>query len=270
MKSLIKRQLGHALSWLRPDVVRKIESELETQRMPGWSDSLVERLVLESVIARHQAAHDEEMVVRSHKTFWSGDRALEFHRASDQRIENNAFGKHGALFEELQRVLAEGRYHRLCEIGCGSGVLTNLLAERLPILTEVIGLDLCPEQAKANKKRFADPRLSFVAADAATWVPEHAKAGTVYLTYDGVLEYFAQGELEAMLRGIAAHAPVCFALMEPIAHDYDLDREVQSRLYGREMALSHNYPRAFTAAGFRIHWRKELPLARYLMMIALK
>ena len=270
LKRLVKRQLGWGLSRLRPDIVRKIESRLETERMPGSADSLIERLVLEAEIARHMAAHEEEVLVRSHKAFWSGDRALVFHGAANDRLERNFFGKHKELLENLQYFLGQGRYERLCEIGCGSGFLTNALMERFPMLTEVVGIDLCAKQAEMNRARYSNPRLHFVAADATAWVPEHARSATIYLTYDGVLEYFTQHELEGMLRSIAGHEPVCFALMEPIAFDYDLETEIQSRLFDSDMSLSHNYPRIFREAGFRVHWQKDLPRERYLMMVAFK
>ena len=38
IKPLIKRLLGRGLSRLRPDIVRKIETDLETVRAPGGSD----------------------------------------------------------------------------------------------------------------------------------------------------------------------------------------------------------------------------------------
>jgi len=268
-RSLIKLQLGRVLSWLRPDIVRKLEASTETWRPAAWSASRVERLIREALIAKHIADRDEEALTQSHKKFWTGDRAVEFH-ATVRGREQSFLGEHYVLVEELERVLAGGRYERLYEIGCGSGFVANHLAERMTMLKDVVGVDLSPKQVAINRQSYSNSRLSFVAADATIWIPENAAPETAFVAYGGVLEYFSQPILEEMLRRIAAHPPVCFALMEPIAPDYDLSRETQSRLFGNEMTLSHNYPHLFAEAGFRVHWQKDLPRARYLMMIAVK
>ena len=55
--------------------------------------------------------------------------------------------------EAFREVLAKGRYHTLCEIGCGSGLVLNDLAHRLPQLDTLWGIDLSEQQTARNWRR---------------------------------------------------------------------------------------------------------------------
>lgn len=264
-----KQLLGRILAMLRPDIVRKIEAGgIDAYLSHFRESSLAERLILESVLARREARGETVKLAQSHAAYWSSSTALEFHGRSGQRFETGFLGPHYPLVEAFKEVLDGAPYHTLCEIGCGSGDAINYFAKHRPELRSLIGLDLSPEQVRRNRQRYADPRLQFVAADATVWVSENIRSGMAFLTYGGVLEYFPEPALEKMLRVIAAHPPACFAIVEPIAPDFDLESEAHSRLFGGEMSFSHNYPLAFARAGFRVRWQGEVPRARYLMLVA--
>ncbi len=269
VKQSAKQILGRLLLPLRPDLRRRIEARnLERYRSHFRDAPLAERLVLAALLARHNASGTQSAVAESHRRYWESADALKHHISLETRISHVSGGQHHALIVALDQVVAGDRYHALCEIGCGSGLVLDYLGRRWPNLQGLIGLDLSSEQVASNRNRFSEPRLRFDAADASVWISAHAEAGTIFVTYDGVLEHFTEPALETLLRTLAARTPVCFALIEPIAPDYDLDREEHSRLDGGEMSFSHNYPRAFAKAGFHIRWLQELPKGRYLMLIA--
>lgn len=270
LKRLVKVLLGRALLVLRPDIARRFETGgVDGCCSRSRDTSFGERLVLAVLIARRAAPGAQSEIADAHRKFWSSAKAVEHHGASAEHSFRTAFlGPHFPMVEALQRELSSGEYHTLCEIGCGSGQVINFMAQRLPELRAFIGLDLSEVQVALNTRHYDDPRLRFVAADATTWIPEHAVGGFAFLTYGGVLEYFPEPVLKAVLRTLAARPPICFALVEPIASDYDLENEVQSRLFGGEMSFSHHYLRAFSEAGFRIRWQKELVPGRWLMMVA--
>ena len=58
-----------------------------------------------------------------------------------------------------------------CDLGCGPGNSTALIAARFPD-AEVLGLDSSPAMLESARGRLPD--LTFAQADAATWVPERA------------------------------------------------------------------------------------------------
>lgn len=270
LKKIAKEVAGRFLLPFRRELRRKIEAHgLHRYREHFREVPLSERLVLAALLARHNASATQGTIVESHRRYWASPDAVEHHTSLESRISHaSPGGKHYPLLEALDRLVAAGSYHTLCEVGCGSGLLLDQLARRWSNLRELIGLDLSVEQVARNRKRYSDPRLRFDAADASAWIPANAEPGTIFLTYDGVLEYFTEPALEAVLRSLAARPPICFALTEPIAPDYDLHQEEHSRLFGGEMSFSHNYPRVFAKAGFRVCWQQELPQGRYLMLIA--
>jgi SAM-dependent methyltransferase len=268
LKQSAKENLGRMLLPFRPDLRQRIEAQgLARYRSHLRDDTLAERLVLAALLARH-SRRDPQDVARAHRAYWTSEEVVAHHVTLAERFSSAFLGKHFPMVEALETLLDGGRYHTLCEIGCGSGLVLDYFAKRWPALRALIGLDLSNEQTALNKRSYADARLRFVAADASAWIPEEAEAGTVFVTYDGVLQYFTEAALDSLLRALAGRGPIGFAIIEPIASDYDLDNEERSRLFGGEMSFSHNYPLMFARAGFRTRWRRELPEGRYLMMIA--
>jgi SAM-dependent methyltransferase len=268
LTKVAKETAGRFLLPFRPDLRRKIEAQgLERYSGHFREVPLAERLVLAALLARQNASGAQSTIVDAHRRYWASPDAAPYTSLESRISHVSAGGKHYPLIEALDQIVAAGGYHTLCEIGCGSGLVLDHLGRRWPNLRELVGLDLSAEQVARNRQHFSDPRLRFDAADATAWIPSQAQAGTIFLTYDGVLEYFTEPALEAVLFSLAARPPICFALVEPIASDYDLDREERSRLFGGEMSFSHNYPHAFVKAGFRIRWQQEIP-GRYMMMIA--
>jgi hypothetical protein len=80
----------------------------------------------------------------------------------------------------------------------------------------------------------------------------------VFLSHNGVLEYFLREELASLFADIGTRLrPSIASISEPIAVDYDLERETASRPYGDEHSFSHNYVHLLEGAGFRMLHRSE-------------
>lgn len=58
---------------------------------------------------------------------------------------------------------------KVLEIGPGVGWIMQAMMETSPDLGAVVGLDVSPEISKAGRRRWADPRASFVAYDGRRW-----------------------------------------------------------------------------------------------------
>ncbi len=269
LKQAVKIQIGRILMTLMPGLRRKVEDQgLQKFRFNYREAPLVERIVFAAVTARLDSQPVHEQLAAAHRTFWSSERAIDYHKSLAARIANGLLGEHLPLVEALEEVLATGRFRELCEIGCGSGYVIDHLAQRWPGLEKFTGIDLSADQIRLNQGNFTNPKLNFVAGDAAAWIDANATPGTAFLTYSGVLEYFTEPALATMLKRLSRSGPVCFALLEPIAREHDLDADPRSHLYGSERSFSHNYPRLFKEAGFTIRWRQELFTHRFLMMVA--
>jgi len=265
----VKAWSGTVMSHLRPRRWAQLE-----RGEPGDHFSRTDRLMMAALVRRHQRDHDYGTFAAMHRWFWSGEQATRFHDQADVRFEDYWRRYHDAIVEPVQKLI-DGHPHRfgtVCEIGTGSGRVLKDLQARLRGARRYIGLDLCVDQIRSNRARFAnaaDPR--FVADDALEWIPREAQPGWLYFTNDGVLEYFAPDALRALLTDIAQQqGPAGFALIEPLVDDYDLENERESRTYGLELSFSHPYPRLFRECGWTIRWQQDarLPHGRYLMLVA--
>lgn len=250
LRRLAKSTTGSFLAMLRPDITRRLEAGAP----PGNG---LERLVLAGLVARCHASGNMDRLMPQHTRYWEGGSAVLFHAATEARCRDEFHRVHGFAPRMLERLIEATGLHSLCEIGCGSGLVLDELGTALPQLRELTGLDLSADQTAINRSRYRDPRYSFTQGDACRWIPEHARPGTIFMTYGGVFEYFPETAMNALLRDIASLAPAALMLIEPIAMDHDLEREPHSRPYGDELSLSHNYPQLLAQSGFAVLERRE-------------
>lgn len=240
--------------------------------------ALVDRLLIAALVWQHRRRGDLGALSGLHRWLWQGEQAERVHAQAEARFHDWWLPRHSAIVAPLQAALADaaadGRpITTLCEIGCGTGRVLADLAEHLPTSVQLLGLDLSPGQIAANRARHAAmaDRLRFETADATTWLATHAAPCWAYLANGGVLEYFSEAMLEALLRGIAErHAPAVIALVEPLPDDYDLERETASRPYNAELSLGHHYPLWLRRCGWRLRHceRQDVGGVRWLLVVA--
>lgn len=268
-KTCLKTALGRALLPLLP----ARSAQLERGEV-GKQLDLRDRLLIAALIERHERAGTLEKLNGLHDWLWASEQAVHFHDQAQARFDSWWREQHSAIVQPLLQELGDraGSYTTLCEIGCGSGLILEDMASRLPQLRRFVGLDLSAAQTERNRKRYADqPRLSFETGDAASWVRQHADAGWIFMTNAGVLEYFPEAKLRELLSHIAhERRPTAFAMVEPIDRGFDLARDTASRVYGPERSWSHNYPQLFRQSGFELRWHKELEVGglRWLLLFA--
>lgn len=130
----------------------------------------------------------------------------------DKRILARHFSAGAARYDaaaELQRQLAAAvaaelaavapRVRDLLEIGCGTGFLTQGLAERFP-QARLTAVDLAPGMIEAARRRLAGRPVAFLCADAeALTLPERFDA----IASSATFQWFTRPE--ATLRRLAAH-----------------------------------------------------------------
>lgn len=206
------------------------------------------------------------------QAFWSGNHALQRDLFAhywaqeadtveynwDDRFKQDFLGRNVIIIDALEDVLKEITFDRLYEIGCGHGQVLDYLADRLEAIDEFVGIDISEEQIRKNKEKFSQPKIEFHAADAVKWVIDNAKPRSIFLTNGGVFEYFLQSELEAIFKHIAEKlAPAVIGVVETLGSDHDLENELKTMIYGRELAFSHNYPHLLQKAGLEVIHHSE-------------
>jgi len=196
---------------------------------------------------------DYQSIQDYHTRFWSSHAAYRYHEGHRSVHEDVTLRHFSPLLDALEAALAERQIRGLCEIGCGSGDFLQYLAGRFGNLERLVGLDLSPESTETNRQRNRDPRIEFVASDADRWIRDEGESHWLYVSHRGVFEYFPQASLESLLEYLAAKCrPNLLLAVEPVGIDFDLEKEVESRTYGREFSFSHNYPKLLERAGFQV------------------
>lgn len=69
---------------------------------------------------------------------------------------------------DLLRHIPPGSYRRIYDLGCGTGHLTQIVAERFPGAS-VIGVDSSPEMLAEARREFPD--ITFIEGDISSWHP---------------------------------------------------------------------------------------------------
>lgn len=270
---VVKIAIGRFISWVASDFTSRVAAGQMPPRI-----GFLERSVIAYQVHRHVEAGTLDQLAPLHAWLWRGEQAVSFHEQAKARFDSFWLAHHSAIVEPIRQLFetcaSQGvSYRRLCEVGCGSGLVLEDIAKRLPSVELLVGLDLSERQTQINRSRCADPRIQFEAGDATVWIPAHGQAGTVYLTVAGVFEYFPRHALQEMFEYMAAHQyPVAVALIEPIPADYDFENEDASRPYGIENSLGHNYLRLLGSAGFKTRFH-EIQLVEgqtFLLMVAEK
>lgn len=268
LKRAIRTTLGRLLTLVDPAAAARVAAGDLPARLGRR-----ERLLIASLVARHAKAGTLDQLAPLHAWLWQGEQAVSFHQWAQARFDSWWTPYHAQIVVPLRSLIERdgSPYHSLCEIGCGSGLILEDLARRLPTLRSITGLDLSASQTRLNRSRRVDPRIRFEHGDACQWIPRQGGAGTVYLTVAGVFEYFSRDSLQSLFALLAQQqAPAVIALIEPIAANHDLDQDPQSHPYGFENSVGHNYRHLLREAGFELHFlrRQHLEGQMFLLLVA--
>ena len=268
LKRAIKVALGRVLAWLRP---RQME-QVRAGRLPPRLTAL-HRLLIAAHVADCERAGTPERLTPLQNWLWRGEQSVNFHAQAEARFQSWWMDCDSAITLPMTKLFADHpeRFHTLCEIGCGHGLVLQDLATRFPALKTLIGLDMSAAQTERNRARFAggDARLGFESGDALEWLPAHVGAGWMLFTNAGVLEYFPPAALEQLLRQLSARGPCAFALAEPVAADFDWRHATASMPFSAERTFSHPYPHLFRQAGWQVLFAEERqPSSRHLLLLA--
>ncbi len=254
LRVALKRAVGYSLMALRPEAARAMargEGPAEIRRF----DSCMMAALMHRAERRGML---EDFIHRQQRRFWSSAEIADFHAEHERYFEDMFLGENVVTLLELEKLLAGGGYSTLCEIGCGHGRVVYFLRKRLESLQRFIGIDLSAEQVRRNDERYSDVQIEWVTGDALDWIKTHGAPGWVFLTHNGVLEYFRRDELRELFREVATRMqPAILSISEPLGVDHDLDVELGSPPYGYERSFSHNYVHLLREAGFEIVHQSE-------------
>ncbi|MGK0190042.1 MAG: putative TPR repeat methyltransferase [Verrucomicrobiales bacterium] len=262
MKNQLKRQLGAIVVRLFPAIALRVESG-----EPG--NGMLFRLARFHMTQSAIDAQDWVGLRSQLAAYWQGGEGDEFYDAYPERFEEWFLGDHYRVIEELRKFCDANpdMFSELYEFGCGDGRVLHHMSEQFPDMAGFVGIDINSAIIKKNTQRYGETRLRFADGDAMAWLEANGHSHSVLMTYGGVLEYFTQGEVEAILKKMASLRPAAFLLVEPMGDDFDLESEHISRPYGEESSFSHNHRFLLEQAGFEIVHNSECHLDHRWQML---
>ncbi len=205
-----------------------------------------------------------------HAGYWGNVAPDEYYDRVAQRFEEWFTGPHAGFVSDVVALADSHSFDRLIEIGCGDGRALAELARRMPEMPSLIGLDINGQIISRNKSAYRDQsRMSFIQGDLTQIAPLCSARNTLYFVYGGVLEYFTQPELEAILAALSLKG-CAIALVEPIDKGHDFTATPGSYPFGDESSFSHNHVALLEQSGWQILKQEESSFSniRWQMVIA--
>ena len=258
MKEQIKNILGNVLITLFPKKAASLEKRGLTIIDPKFN--IIERQMRNAILKNAESKNNFDKLSKIHTDYW-------VNQGIDVFSWNNSFTTNFLpnctfLLDMVKEKFFENetQFDTLVEIGTGNGDVLHYLETNFPKIDKFIGIDLSTEQIKLNKEKYKDNlRLEFVESDAFEWVKKEGHENTIFMTSNGVFEYFTEQQLREFIEYTNGLGKVLFVIIEPTEIDHNFEQNPNSMIYGIEKSFSHYYAKIFQDHGFKIiHHSKKL------------
>jgi predicted TPR repeat methyltransferase len=268
-KDALKLIVGRVAELTLPELGREIDEVRNVERA-----AKLKRAILYARLRRAHALGDTSAIDSALAAFWKGGSGDKFHNNHAEARLRLFREQHAVALEALADLLrtSDSSFRRLVEIGCGDGKVLADCVERLPSISEAVGLDInAGVVARASSEHQPGGRLSFFNAEAREWLTANPQPGTVVVSNGGVLEYLSPDNVDRLLAALALARPAAILLIEPAAPNHDLQSQTESIVFGHEYSFSHNHRHRLKNAGFDVVFERETHAvnARLILMIGL-
>ncbi|MGC1631148.1 MAG: class I SAM-dependent methyltransferase [Gelidibacter sp.] len=257
------KTIGNVLVFFRPKKARQLsENRITLVHKNKNNMSITERVMRYALVQKLEKINDHKTIAELNRNFWINKNATELFVETENKFENEFLPNCAFMFDLLKKELSHQseQFNTLVEIGTGNGDVLNYISAEFPEINRFIGIDLNLDQVEINNKKFKmNKNLEFVDSDAFDWVKEHGHSNTIFISSDGVLEYFLEQDLQDFLIEINRLGKIIFIAMEPNGADHNFEINPDTQLYGNEPSFSHNYPKLFKNANFSLWHFSQKP-----------
>jgi tRNA G46 methylase TrmB len=259
MKEPIKNIIGNVLITLFPKKADSIEKRGLT--MINSKFTFIERQMRNAILKKAESKNNFDKLSKIHNNYWVNQGKDVF--SWNNSFEDNFLPNCTFLLEIVKEKFFkdEIQFDTLVEIGTGNGDVLHYLESNFPKIDKFIGIDLSTEQIKINKEKYKENlRLEFIDSDASEWVKKEGRKNMIFMTSNGVFEYFTEHQLREFIEYTNNLGQVLFVIIEPTVVDQNFELNPNSIVYGMEKSFSHNYDKIFNDYGFTIfhHSKKKL------------
>lgn len=258
MKEQIKYILGNVLIALFPKKAASLEKRGLTIIDPKFN--ILERQMRSAILKKAESKNNFDKLSKIHNDYW-------VNQGIDVFSWNNSFTTNFLpnctfLLDIVKEKFFENekQFDTLVEIGTGNGDVLHYLETHFPKIDKFIGIDLSAEQIKINKEKYKENlRLEFVDSDAFEWLKKEGRKNTIFMTSNGVFEYFTEQQLREFIEYSSTLGQVLFIIIEPTDVNHNAEQNPNSIIYGIEKSFSHPYGKIFQDYGFTIfHHSKKI------------
>jgi len=262
MKQKIKSIIGNVLINLFPKKAARLEAKGLT--MFDLNSSFFERQMRYAILSNVESKKKPDHLSKIHNNFWVYQGINVF--STNNSFRDNFLPNCTFIFDIVKEkyFTSENQLTTLVEIGTGNGDVLNYLESNFPEIEKFIGIDLSKEQIKINKEKYKENlRLEFINADVLEWVKTEGRKNTLFVTSNGVFEYFTEQQLREFIKYVYSLGKVLFVTIEPNEKGHDFEMKPNSIVYGGERSFSHNYCKIFQDYGFTIFHHSKKPMMIY-------
>lgn len=251
MKRQIKQIIGNVLITLFPKKAASLERRGLT--ILNSKFNLIERQMRSAILNKAESKNNFDKLSKTHNAFWVNQGKDVF--SWNNSFKNNFLPNCTFLLDIVKEKFFENevQFKTLVEIGTGNGDVLNYLESSFPKIQQFIGIDLSSEQIKINKEKYKEnSRLKFIDADVIEWVKKEGRKNMIFMTSNGVFEYFTEQQLREFIKYTSSLGQVLFIVIEPNDVNHNFELNPNSIVYGIEKSFSHNYCKIFNDYGFEI------------------
>lgn len=259
MKKKIKQIIGNLLITIFP----KKAARLETKGLTIFNSNfnVIERQMRTAILNKADSKNNFDKLSEIHNSYWANHGKEIF--SSNNSFQNNFLPNCTFLLDiAKERFLNDkSQFKTLVEIGTGNGDVLHYLETNFPNIDKFVGIDLSSEQIKINKEKYKENlKLEFVASDIFEWVKKEGHKNMIFMTSNGVFEYFTEHQLKEFIEYTFNLGEVFFIIIEPTVVNHNFELNPGSIVYGPEKSFSHNYSKIFQDSGFNVfhHSKKQL------------
>lgn len=260
MKEKIKNIIGNVLIALFPKKATSLEKRGLTIIDPKFN--IIERQMRNAILKKAESSNNFDKLSTLHNDYWVNQGIDVF--SWNNSFETNFLPNCTFLLDILNEKFLENDspFDTFVEIGTGNGDVLHYLETKFSTIKKFIGIDLSSEQIRLNQEKYREhPKLEFVTADVLEWVKKEGRAHSIFMTSNGVFEYFTENQLRQFVAYTASLGPVLFVVIEPTVQNQNFELNPNSIIYGIEKSFSHHYAKIFDDYGFTIfhHSKKIFP-----------
>lgn len=257
--NLIKYTAGLALARMDRQKFREIfnnftipDADFSDSHFDSYRDRLIRYYI--ACKAQKQEYKGQSEIEALHKNFWS--KVDKYFVSTKSRADDVHIPAYRDIVSDLSSILTERNIKTVCEFGVGDGKWLNYLSQQWTGIKNFIGIDISEKQIERNARLF--PHFTFKNSDLMEYVKLNATQNTLYHTCGGVLEYISENSLKRFFRLLKDQAKGSMIfLIEPLYGDYDITKEISSKINGFEYSYTHNYVYWLKSEGIAIIRQEE-------------